>query len=107
MEENKIDNRTEIYLGTEKYQIIQNSTITVVGAGAIGNEVIKNLGLLGIKKIKVIDYDQVDETNLDRCIFFTPNDVDNNKSNNGTPGFDLIILMFLLLFLILLRKKKN
>ena len=71
---------SENYLGPEKLENIRKSTITVVGAGAIGNEVVKNLGLLGVKKINLIDFDDVDSTNLNRCILFKSGDVGKNKA---------------------------
>jgi adenylyltransferase/sulfurtransferase len=46
----------------------------VAGAGAIGNEVIKNLCLLGVGRIVVVDPDIVEPSNLTRSIFFRLND---------------------------------
>jgi molybdopterin/thiamine biosynthesis adenylyltransferase/DNA-directed RNA polymerase subunit RPC12/RpoP len=42
----------------------------VVGAGALGNEVARILGLLGTAKVLVVDPDTVEATNLPRSIFF-------------------------------------
>jgi adenylyltransferase/sulfurtransferase len=42
----------------------------VVGAGALGNEVTKNLALLGVSRITVIDRDYVEASNLTRSILF-------------------------------------
>ena len=36
---------------------LKNATVMVVGAGAIGNELIKNLALLGIGRILIFDMD--------------------------------------------------
>ena len=41
----------------------------VVGAGALGNEVVKTLGLLGVGKVAVIDPDRVEPTDLTRSLF--------------------------------------
>ncbi len=38
--------------------------ILVVGAGALGNEVLKNLALLGVGRIYVIDSDKIESSNL-------------------------------------------
>ena len=38
---------------------ISNSTVMIIGAGATGNEVIKNLVLTGIGRIILIDYDLI------------------------------------------------
>ncbi len=49
---------------------IAAAKVLVVGAGALGNEVLKNLALLGIGHIVLIDLDHVDKTNLTRSILF-------------------------------------
>jgi len=56
--------------------------VLVVGAGALGNEVAKNLALSGFKKIAIVDMDKVVESNLNRCIFFTNEDV-HRQSNKA------------------------
>jgi adenylyltransferase/sulfurtransferase len=49
--------------------------IVVVGAGALGNEVLKNLALLGVGEIVVVDHDRVDASNLTRSILFCTPDI--------------------------------
>jgi len=49
---------------------IAAAKILVVGAGALGNEVLKNLALLGLGKIYLIDLDEVQESNLSRSVLF-------------------------------------
>jgi molybdopterin/thiamine biosynthesis adenylyltransferase len=46
----------------------------VIGAGALGNEVIKNLVLSGVTRITVVDMDDVVISNLNRCVFFRTED---------------------------------
>jgi hypothetical protein len=45
-------------------------TAVVVGAGALGNETIRQLGLLGAGKVTVIDPDFVEPSNLPRSLLF-------------------------------------
>ena len=54
--------------------VLSRSKVLVVGAGALGNEVIKNLALLGIGDITVVDMDTVSTSNLSRCVFFREGD---------------------------------
>lgn len=42
----------------------------VVGAGAIGNYVALNLALAGFRNVDIIDYDSIEDTNLNRQILF-------------------------------------
>ena len=59
---------------------LADATIMVVGAGAIGNELIKNLTLLGIGRILIIDMDSIENTNLTRSVLFSAEDVGKNKA---------------------------
>lgn len=54
--------------------------IMVVGAGAIGNEIIKNLALLGIGYIFIVDIDKIENTNLTRSVLFRQADLGRYKS---------------------------
>lgn len=53
---------------------ISNATVLVIGVGATGNEVVKNLVLTGIGKLILVDYDFINISNLNRCVLF------NNQS---------------------------
>ena len=59
---------------------LKNATIMVVGAGAIGNELIKNLTLLGIGRILVYDMDAIESTNLTRSVLYRARDVGRYKA---------------------------
>ena len=48
----------------------------VVGAGALGNEVLKNLALFGVGDIVVVDFDTIEFSNLTRSVLFRPEDAD-------------------------------
>ena len=61
-------------------EIISSSKVLVVGAGALGNELIKNLVLLGVGYIRVVDFDYVVYSNLARSILFRRSDADLKKS---------------------------
>lgn len=45
-------------------ELLRRSSAMVVGAGALGNEVLKNLALMGIGRIAVVDFDRVETGNL-------------------------------------------
>ncbi len=59
---------------------LKNATIMVVGAGAIGNELVKNLTLLGIGRILVFDMDGIENTNLTRSVLYRAKDVGRYKA---------------------------
>ncbi|MCQ2079018.1 MAG: ThiF family adenylyltransferase, partial [archaeon] len=59
---------------------IHDSRILVAGAGALGNEVIKDLALAGFGNIVVADPDIIEESNLSRCVLFRDGDIGRNKA---------------------------
>lgn len=49
---------------------LKNLRIAVIGAGALGNEVVKALGLLGVGRVVIVDPDIVQAADLTRSVFF-------------------------------------
>lgn len=62
------------------HERISKAKIMVVGAGAIGNELIKNLALLGIGNIYILDMDIIENSNLTRSVLFRRTDIGRYKS---------------------------
>ena len=58
---------------------ISRSKVLMVGAGALGNEVAKNLALSGFEDITVVDMDHVVGSNLNRCLFFSEKDAADRR----------------------------
>ncbi len=56
-------------------QRLTDASILVAGAGALGNEVLKNLSLLGVGRITIIDFDTVSISNLTRSVLFRESDI--------------------------------
>ena len=50
----------------------------MVGCGALGNEVLKNLVLFGVEQLVLVDFDQVEPSNLTRSLLFTPEDAEHH-----------------------------
>jgi adenylyltransferase/sulfurtransferase len=53
---------------------VRNAKVLVVGAGAIGNEVLKNLALLGAGTVYIFDRDTIEMSNLSRSVLFRAKD---------------------------------
>lgn len=53
---------------------LTRAKVLVVGAGALGNEVLKNLALLGVGQVYVVDFDHIEESNLTRSVLFRSRD---------------------------------
>ncbi len=68
LEDNPFD-RQERLSGWDQ-QKLRDAHVLVVGAGAIGNETLKNLALLGIGNIYILDFDTISVSNLSRTVLF-------------------------------------
>lgn len=67
-------------IGWWDQQRLANARVLLVGAGAIGNEVLKNLALLGIGSVVVVDMDLVENSNLSRSVLFRSEDCGQPKA---------------------------
>jgi len=72
--------RQMILWGGEGQANLRDSRALIIGAGAIGNEAAKNLAMLGIRNLTIVDYDTVEVSNLSRMIFFDKTDSGRPKS---------------------------
>ena len=63
-----------------KIDRVRGARMLVVGAGAIGNEVLKNLALLGVGHVYVFDRDTIEMSNLSRSILYRAADSGRKKA---------------------------
>ena len=61
--------------------LLSRSKVLVVGAGALGNEVIKNLALLGVGNLIILDRDTIEQSNLSRSVLFNSGDEGKPKAS--------------------------
>lgn len=59
---------------------LAEAKILVVGAGALGNEVLKNLALMGVGAVYIADFDRIEESNLTRSVLFRRRDCGRPKA---------------------------
>lgn len=71
--------RCRMLMGDEKIQKLQNATVMVVGCGAVGSFAIEALARTGIGNIIVIDFDTVEESNINRQIIATISTLNRKK----------------------------
>ncbi len=74
------NSRTELLLGSEGVKNLRDSFVIVAGAGAVGGYVIEALVRAGVGRIRVIDGDEVEESNLNRQILATHNTIGMSKA---------------------------
>lgn len=67
-------------VGINGQEKLKQAKVLVIGAGGLGCPVLMYLTAAGVGTIGVIDFDTVDETNLQRQVLFNVNDIGKNKA---------------------------
>jgi adenylyltransferase/sulfurtransferase len=67
-------------IGIKGQEKLKQAKVLVVGAGGLGCPVLQYLTAAGIGKIAIIEFDKVDETNLQRQVLYGSSDVGKLKS---------------------------
>jgi adenylyltransferase/sulfurtransferase len=62
---------------------LQKARVLVIGAGALGNEILKNLALLGFERMVIVDLDRIEESNLSRTILYRESDIGRFKADSA------------------------
>jgi molybdopterin/thiamine biosynthesis adenylyltransferase len=66
---------------------IAKCRLLVIGAGALGNEILKNAALLGFTKVVVVDLDRIEESNLSRAVLYRAEDVGKFKAQAAASAY--------------------
>jgi len=53
---------------------LARAKVLVIGAGALGNEIVKNLAMLGVGNVLIADLDRIENSNLSRSILYREKD---------------------------------
>lgn len=70
-------------VGLEGQQRLKNSKVLVIGAGGLGSPALLYLAAAGIGTLGIIDFDVVDESNLQRQVIHGQSDVGKLKSESA------------------------
>ncbi len=79
----KYDGLVNVF-GKKFLESIQNTVPFVVGSGAIGCELVKNLGMIGVKRVYLTDPDHIEKSNLSRQFLFNDSDIRQSKSETAS-----------------------
>ena len=72
-------NRITLLIGKESVEKLQKSTVMVVGCGAVGSFAIESLARCGIGHIILVDFDDVEESNINRQLFAMDSTIGQSK----------------------------
>lgn len=67
--------RTSLLIGEAGVERLRNSSVLLVGCGAVGGYALEGLVRAGVGKIRVVDHDVFSESNMNRQILATSNTV--------------------------------
>ncbi|MEO1923286.1 MAG: ThiF family adenylyltransferase [Nautiliaceae bacterium] len=67
-------------IGERKQQILKEKTVLIVGCGGLGNIIATTLSCVGLKKIYLIDFDEIEKHNLHRQFQFFLEDIGESKA---------------------------
>lgn len=71
--------RTELIIGKESIEKLNNSKVAVFGLGGVGSFVVEGLARAGVQNFILVDSDVVDITNLNRQIIATQDTIGKDK----------------------------
>lgn len=65
----------------QKQQSLSEIKVVILGLGGVGSNVLLNLAALGVLNFKIVDYDEVNLSNLNRQILYSKADIGHYKSD--------------------------
>jgi len=68
-------------IGEEGQNKLSNASVLMIGAGGLGCPILQYLAAAGVGKIGIVEFDIVDETNLQRQVLFTEADIKKPKGD--------------------------
>lgn len=82
--------RLEILVGKDILKKIENLNVLIVGIGGVGGYTLESLVRSGIKNITIVDFDKIDDSNLNRQIITTTENIGNLKVVEAVKRYKLI-----------------
>ena len=75
----KFYSRTIGLIGEEGVKLLLRKHVAIFGVGGVGGTCLESLGRSGVGHIDIFDFDDVDESNLNRQICYSFSDIGQNK----------------------------
>ena len=66
-------------IGEDNYLKLKNSNILVIGVGGVGGYAVETLIRSGIENITLVDYDNIDISNINRQVIALSSNIGNSK----------------------------
>lgn len=78
---NPIFDRQLRFLGGPRHSLLQQLTATIVGVSGTGSSVAAQLARMGVKQLRLVDFDTIDASNVSRVYGSTTKDVGKPKAD--------------------------
>lgn len=78
-----ISSRTIQLIGEENYKKVTNTKVAIFGMGGVGGTCFEALVRSGVQHFYIQDFDEVNESNLNRQILFNLNDINEKKCSSA------------------------
>ncbi len=72
--------RTRLLIGDKGQEQLQQSFVLIVGLGAVGGHALEGIARAGVGHIRIVDFDQFDETNINRQLLATHATIGKSKT---------------------------
>ena len=80
--------RQELFLGSEAQANVQNASVIIIGAGALGSASAEMLARAGVGRLTIVDRDYVEWSNLQRQQLYIEEDERKNCRKSLLPNKD-------------------
>lgn len=77
-------------IGAEGQKKLAEASVTVIGAGGLGSPVLTYLAEAGVGRLRLIDFDTVGITNLNRQFLYTEKDLGRKKADAAKERLELL-----------------
>ncbi len=67
-------------IGKESQELLSKKSVLIVGAGGLGNIIATSVSCIGLRRIYIIDFDEIEIHNIHRQFWFYENDCGESKS---------------------------
>jgi tRNA threonylcarbamoyladenosine dehydratase len=82
--------RTRCFLGNEKFDALNRAMVTIVGLGAVGGYAAEGLARAGVGRLRLIDFDTIQKSNINRQILALENSMGRLKVEVAKERIELI-----------------
>lgn len=72
--------RTQRLLGEDRFACLQSKKVSVIGLGAVGGYVVEGLVRAGVTQLRIVDFDTIQPSNLNRQILALETTVGRSKA---------------------------